>query len=161
MHTQETWKNIEGFDGYQISSLGRVKSVKFGKERILKPRKNNCGYLRVGLCEDGKQEWYLVHRLVANAFIPNSNNLPEVNHIDKDRTNNKVDNLEWCDSTYNNRYSLSKPVNQFTLDGRFIRRWECMNEIQYQLGFRQGHIWSCCQGIRKSAYKYIWRYAHN
>ena len=167
MHTQETWKNIEGFEGlYEVSNLGRVKSVERidsnnhpVKERILKPGKKKEGYLFVILCKDGKHKWYSVHRLVSNAFIPNPNNLPEVNHINEIKTDNRVSNLEWMTSKDNVRYSKAVAVNQFTLDGRFIRTWDCMNEIHIKLGFDCGSICKCCQGKSKSAYKYIWKYA--
>ena len=156
----EEWRDIEGYEGfYQISNLGRAKSLKFGKERILKPRKERNGYLCVGLYEDGKVKNHKIHRLVANAFLPNISNLSEVNHIDEDKTNNKVDNLEWCDRIYNVRYSQAVAVNQYTLDGKFIRTWDCIIEVQYQLGFNNGNIINCCQGKRKSAGGFIWRYA--
>ena len=113
---EEIWKPIKGYESlYEVSNLGRVKSLKWGKERILRTDKSNNGYLRVVLCKDGKKKKYLVHRLVCESFLPNSNNLPEVNHKDENKTNNKVDNLEWCDRTYNNRYSQSVAVNQYTL----------------------------------------------
>lgn len=155
----EVWRPIEGFEClYEVSNLGRVKSFWFNKEKILKPNKTKWGYLYVVLCKDGRKKNYNVHRLVANAFLPNIDNLPEVNHIDEDKTNNRVDNLEWCDKTYNIRYSQSVEVNQFTKDGRFIRTWDCINEIQNQLGYNTGHICKCCKGKLKSAYGFIWRY---
>ena len=168
----ENWRDIEGYEGfYQVSSLGRVKSlgrwvsakgdsVKFIKERILKPRKNPKGYLQVVLYNGEKVKSYYIHRLVGKSFLPNSNNLTDVNHIDENKTNNRVDNLEWCDRTYNIRYSQTKPVNQFTLDGKFIRRWDCMKDIKYSLGFSDGYICDCCKGKHKSAYGFIWRYAN-
>lgn len=167
----ENWRDIEGYEGfYQVSNMGRVKSlgrwvntkgdsVKFNKERILKPVKDKDGYLIVGLNKGGSKKMHKVHRLVLNAFIPNPNNLPEVNHIDEDKTNNRVSNLEWMTSKDNTRYSQAVAVNQYTLDGKFIRRWECMVDIQYQLGFNHGYICHCCKGKYNSAYGFIWRYA--
>ena len=102
---QEIWKDIIGFEGvYEISSYGRVRSVKSG--RILSTSKcGGCrGYLSVCLSKNGKRYGKLVHRLVAEAFISNINNLPEVNHLDEDKTNNRVDNLEFCDHKYNMNY---------------------------------------------------------
>ena len=103
----ERWKNIFGYDGaYQVSDLGRVRSKKYGDWMVLKNRKTNCGYLRVMLCKDGNQKNYLVHRLVAQAFIENDNIFNnEVNHKDENKENNRVDNLEWCTSQYNNTYN--------------------------------------------------------
>lgn len=113
---KEIWKDIQGYEGiYQVSNLGRVRSVdrvvihKDGvkhlyRGRVLKPHYNTSKYLAIGLHYNGISNTYLVHRLVAQVFIPNPNNLPEVNHIDEVITNNKVDNLEWCTSEYNNNY---------------------------------------------------------
>lgn len=98
----EIWKEID--DRYSISNLGRVKSNYANKERILKPYKNHYGYLMVDLRSPNNRKTISVHRLVAIAFIPNPNNLKEVNHKDEDKTNNCVDNLEWCDTKYNCNY---------------------------------------------------------
>lgn len=162
----EEWRDIKGFEGYQISSFGRIKSLEkidylghHRKEKILKPSKTKDGYLKVALCKDGEKKSYYIHRLVGNAFLQNPYNLPLINHINEIKTDNRVENLEWCDSTYNVRYSQAKPVNQFTKDGKFIRRWDCINEIQYQLGFSNGHIIKCCQGKLKSSYGFKWFYA--
>lgn len=103
----EKWKDIFGYDGmYQVSDLGRVRSIYSGEWRVLKGGKNSKGYLSVGLCKDSKQKSILVHRLVANAFIPNSDETKTIiNHKDEDKTNNRVDNLEWCTVSYNNTYN--------------------------------------------------------
>ena len=101
----EIWKNIQGYEGlYQISNLGRVKSLHYNKEKILKPNKYGAGYYGVALSKNNKHKRYSIHRLVAIAFIPNPNNLPQVNHKDEDKTNNRVDNLEWCTNEYNMNY---------------------------------------------------------
>lgn len=104
---QEKWKDIFGYDGmYQVSDLGRVRSKKYGRWKMLKPRKTNCGYLRVMLCKDGNLKNYMVHRLVAQAFIENDNIFnDQVNHINEDKTDNRAVNLEWCDCRYNNTYN--------------------------------------------------------
>ena len=123
MTEEEIWCPIRGYEGiYEVSDQGRVKSIGYGKERILRPGRNTCGYLLVGLRKNREQKWYLVHRLVAQAFIPNPDNLPQVNHKDENKTNNSVQNLEWCDRKYNCNYGtrnqrISKPVLQFTKDG--------------------------------------------
>ena len=103
----EVWKDIEGYDGaYQVSDLGRVRSLKYGKVRVLRPVNNGKGYLVVHLKRDGSQKNFLVHRIVAQAFIPNNDESKnQVNHKDENKENNRVDNLEWCDNRYNNTYN--------------------------------------------------------
>lgn len=157
----EEWKNIDGFEGYQVSNFGRVKSLannKSRKEKILKTKKRNNGYLEVSLNKDGKQYFRLIHRLVCAAFVKNPDNLPQVNHIDENKENNNVDNLEWCTPQYNVDYSKSKQVNQYDLNGNYIKTWKSVKEIERQLGYSQGNITQCCNGKRKSAYNYYWRY---
>ena len=96
------WKDIKGFDNYEVSTEGQVRNITTG--HILKPRDNGRGYLEVGLHTNKKRTHKYIHRLVAEAFIPNPNNKPEVNHIDEDKTNNSVNNLEWLTHKENNNY---------------------------------------------------------
>lgn len=112
MEQEEIWRDIEGYEGlYEVSNLGRVRSSdsynSLGrlhlKGRIRKPVVVR-GYLRVELCKEGKGKWFYVHRLVAHVFIPNPEGLPEINHRDENKTNNLVDNLEYCDRKYNCNY---------------------------------------------------------
>lgn len=104
---EEVWKDIKGYEGkYQVSNLGRIKSLSYrntGISKILVPKINK-GYYEIGLYLNGIRKMFFVHRLVALTFIPNPNNLPQINHIDEDKTNNCVDNLEWCTQAYNNIY---------------------------------------------------------
>ena len=112
----EEWKSISGYEGlYEVSSYGRVKRLKISyirkngimvhkPELILKPNYFSGGYFRVGMYKNKTFKYYLIHRLVAQAFLPNPDNLPEVNHKDEDKSNNRVDNLEWCDHKYNMNY---------------------------------------------------------
>ena len=100
----EIWKNIEGYEGkYQVSNLGQVKSM-IGQEKVLHPKKHRNGHLQIGLHKDKKRKTMYIHRLVAQAFIPNPDNLPCVNHKDENPSNNNVDNLEWCTQKYNCNY---------------------------------------------------------
>lgn len=102
---EEIWKDIEGYEGlYKVSNLGRIKSFYHGG-KIMKPDVSNHGHLRVKLSKSGKLKRYLVHRLVARAFIPNSENKPQINHIDADPTNNSVDNLEWSTQSENIKHA--------------------------------------------------------
>ena len=168
MNENEVWKDIKGYEGhYQVSDKGRVKSVKFGKERILKPVRDTKGYLAVQLCKNGEIKRCFVHRLVAQTFIQNPNNLPHINHKDEDKTNNSVQNLEWCDSKYNNNYGThnqrvaekrSKPVLQYTLDCEFVKEWKSQSDVERNLGYSQRNISACCRGKYKSLYGYVWKY---
>ena len=169
---KEIWKPILNYEGlYEVSNWGRVKSLKFGKERILKPGTNKYGYLIVILCKNGKVKSFSVHRLVAEAFLPNPHNYPCVNHKDECKTNNNVNNLEWCTYTYNNNYGTKierisknrdtskyfKPILQYTLDGVFVREWKSIAEAGRN-GFNQGHITDCCRGVRKTHKGFIFKY---
>lgn len=164
----EIWKDVKDYEGlYQVSNLGRVRSLKFEKERILKPGINGRGYFYVNLWKNGEYKQYRVHRLVAQAFLTNSNNLPEVNHRDEDKTNNKVENLEWCDRKYNHNYGTinqriaekcSKQVLQYKKSGEFVKEWKSTMDVQRNLGYAQSSISACCLGKYKSAYGFIWAY---
>lgn len=111
----EEWKDIEGYEGiYQISNLGNVKSLKYHKEKRIKSNKNRNGYLKIGLILNGKRKHISIHRLVAKAFIPNPNSLPEVNHIDGNKENNKVENLEWNNRKQNSLHAYKTGLRQVT-----------------------------------------------
>ena len=154
----EIWKDIKGFEGkYQVSNYGNVKSLNYnrtGKERLLKQNIDKYSYHNIHLYSYGKDKRFLIHRIVAEAFIPNPDNLPYVNHKDENKHNNHVDNLEWCTQLYNLNYgsrnerirkSLSKKVYQYTIDGKFVKEWESAMECGRN-GFNQQNIVSCCRG---------------
>ena len=170
----EIWKDIEGYYGlYQISNLGRVKSLNYrrtGKEKILKQAKTKLGYLFVFLKhKQEKAKPYYIHRLVAEAFIDNPNNLTEINHIDEDKTNNASSNLEWCTRLYNINFGTRNERSRIsrTNDIKRSKQVLCVEtgkiypstkEVQRQLGFRQGNISKCCNGKGKTAYGHTWKY---
>ena len=183
----EIWKDIEGYENkYQISNLGRVKSLylinrqaTIPREKILSPGHNLQGYLFVTLSKNGKLSKHLsIHRLVAKHFIPNPNNYPVVNHINGIKTDNCVENLEWCTQKYNIQQSykngqqkptwkgktgklspLSIKINQYDLDNNFIKKWDCLRDVQRELNIFASDISKCCKGVKKTAGGYRWRYA--
>lgn len=175
---EEIFKDIEHYEGlYQISNFGRVYNVKRGK--FLKPIKINTSYLLVGLSKDGKVKKYLLHRLVATAFLENKLQLPQVNHINEVKTDNRLENLEWCDNKYNNTYGTKiqrmlqnsnfkatreksgkpkKVVLQFTRQGEFVAEYSSIKEAEKQTGISNAHISECCNNKRNHAGNYLWRY---
>lgn len=173
---QEIWEDIKGFEGYyQISNLGNVKSlcrvVKRGKnykpvnERILKPYYHD-GYPEVVLSINGNPRTFSIHRLVAEAFIPNPNKLPIINHKDENPSNNRVDNLEWCTYSYNLAYNDArvkaavpkrKAIRQYTKDGVFIKEWSHARDAAEALKLNKRAIYECCKGRCKTSGGYIWK----
>ena len=179
---EEIWKDIEGYEGlYQVSNLGRVRSLdkvlpcnvngimttRVRHGLIRKPHIGQTGYHYV-LLRDGKRcKNYRVHRLVADAFIPNPQNLPEVNHKDEDKSNNRADNLEWCSSSYNHCYGttieraaskIHRAVCQFDKNDRLIREFVSVTEAAKAVGTSTTQISGCCKGKTKSAKGYRWKY---
>ena len=110
------------------------------------------------LQKDKKKKVYMVHRLVAQTFIPNPNVLPQVNHLDENKQNNNVSNLEWASCKENIRYSQSKKVNQHNKAGQFIKSWACITEAADKLNIQITNISACCKGKIKTAGGYIWEY---
>ena len=181
----EIFKDIKDLEGkYQVSNIGQILSLNYhqtGKSKLMTPVEDKDGYLRVGLCKNGKTKNFLVHRLVAEYFLPNIDNKPQINHkiegdegkktnivyLNEDGTvDEKKSTIEWVTSKENNNYGTrtkrlakaqSKPVLQFTLDRKFVREWESFSECGRN-GFCPSHICKCCQGKRKSHKGYIWRY---
>ena len=161
---KEIWKDVVGYEGlYQVSNLGRVKSI-YKYKKILTPRPRNT-YLRVSLSKNGKATNYSLHRLVAQAFLPNPTKLPEVNHKDENKQKNEVGNLEWCTKEYNMKYgtwknlraiSVAKPVAQYDLNGNFIKRWNSIKDAKITL--KINNIPAVCKGKANKAGGYIWKY---
>lgn len=180
---KEIWKNVVGYENcYKVSNLGNVKSIDrkviskrgyciFKKGIYLKKCKDKYGYEYVLLSKNGIYKHMTIHRLVAIAFIPNPDNLPQVNHKDEDKTNNKAENLEWCTSKYNNNYGThnkragesnkngkrSKKVYQYNLQGDLINIWPSTMECDRN-GFDSRNVSSCCRGKIKRYKSYKWSY---
>lgn len=167
---KEIWKDIEGYEGcYQVSNFGRVKSLMYGKEKILKLEKTNKCYFRVALCKNGKVKRYFVHILVCKAFLPNPDNLPFVNHKDENQSNNFANNLEWCDRKYNNNYgNHNKKVSESLINHpKFSKKLLCIetgvvyqstHQAERDLGLSRGCVSKACRGIYKKVSGFHWRY---
>ena len=167
----EEWKDIPGYEGfYQASTEGRVRNKRTG--RILRP--GTCGrrgnYQQVGLMKNGKRKWHRVHGLVWLTFNGPVPEGMEINHINQNVKDNRLENLNLLTHTENIRWGDGierrarahfKKVRQYSVSGRFIREWESVKSIEEQTGWRRGFIANCCRRLShfKTAYNYIWRYA--
>ena len=168
----ECWREIAGYPKYFISNIGRVKSEKTkrgGSHIIMKQQLDKDGYRKICLCKGNVKRDFFVHRLVAFAFVPNPLNYPVINHIDENKRNNNVYNLEWCTVQYNTLYNginfkraefRKRPIKQISKCGAVIKIWDSRVEIEKTTGYSGGNITSVCQGNRKSANGYKWEYAN-
>ena len=174
----EIWKPINGYEGlYEVSNLGRVKSlarihimpngaVMKHSEKILVAVDDGKGYLRLHLSKDGKVKSFRVHRLVAQAFIQNSNDFPTVNHIDGNKKNNVMDNLEWCTQAENIAHSYSTVLKtknypkavKATDEFGNVHHFTSQCDAARRTGIAQQNISRCCLGKNKSAGGYVWQY---
>lgn len=180
-YSNEIWKPVKGYEGcYEISNMGRVKSLlKTSRSVIMSPSKNLQGYYNLSLFLHGKMRRHLVHRLVAEAFIPNQDNKPQVNHKNGNVIDNHVENLEWVTAKENMQHAFhvlkrkpnkpqlgkfgkldpyAKAVKMFSKDGMFIKQFDCMLDAERELNIRSTNIAATCRGKRPSAGGYKWEY---
>ena len=173
----EIWKPVVGYEGlYEVSNLGKVKAIKWHRgeeEKEMKPYTTYKGYLRLRLTKNGKGKQFQIHRLVAEAFIPNPENKPYIDHINTDRTDNRVENLRWVTNKENCNNPISKqnysksnkdktavPILQFDKNMNFIKKWESMTDAETSLGIKSRLSEYCGNKYgRKTAGGFIWRYA--
>ena len=163
---EEQWKRITGYDNYEVSSHGRVRSLNYkktGEIRLLKQNTDGDGYFQVGLCKNGKRKQKKIHRLVAKEFIPNPNNYSEVNHINENKHDNRVENLEWCDRKQNINHGTRTERSAKAQEKRVkcIETGEIFDsayDVKRKTGLSQSHINECCNGKRKTCGKLHWQY---
>ncbi len=180
---EELWRDIFGYEGlYQISNWGNVKSLNYnhtGKEKTLAKKNHKSGYITVTLCKNGKHKNKSIHVLVATAFIPNQENFPCVNHIDGDKSNNFVGNLEWVTHSQNTRHAIksglrtdsnmrgvigsanknSRSVIQYTTSGELVKIWSCVSDAARYYCCKPCTITNCTKGRIKTCKGYIWKMA--
>lgn len=174
----EIWKDIiitkhnitHDFTGlYKVSNFGRIKSLNFknsGIEKIMKFKTKEKGYKFICLYKNGVRHWLHVHRIVAEAFIPNIYNKPDVNHKDTKKKNNEATNLEWVTKKENMEHASNEglinttAVYQLNLEGKILRKWDSITEAERKLKINNASICSCCSGKYKTAGGYIWKYTN-
>ena len=162
----EEWKDVVGYEGlYQVSNFGNIKSL-FRYKRQLKPVIRN-GYESVKLCKNKNAKFVSVHRVVAEAFIPNPQKLPIVNHKDENKQNNCVENLEWCTNVYNINYGNAqekkaqkffRSVRKFSLEGEFLKEYPSIKAAAKETGLPHSSISFCCSGRYHTSGGYKWKY---
>lgn len=168
----EIWKPIIGYEGlYEVSSWGRIKSLNYmhtHRAFIMPLQKRKDGYIQINLSKNGKAKRYYVHRLLMTAFSPEKSKIyKEVNHKNEIKSDNRLENLEWCDKSYNVNFGtrndraskkLSKTILQYSLNGELIAEHKSSYEIERKLGFNRSNISSCCHGRQLTSYGYKWVY---
>lgn len=174
---KEIWKDIKGYEGlYMVSNLGRIKSIdrtviQQGREqkysgRIIQPYVNNSGYLMVSISRGNNKKRFTVHYLVASAFIPNPHNFPQINHINENKLDNNVSNLEWCSIKYNINYGtctyrraikMGKGVARYKKDGQLVDMYYSIHEACRKTGIARASISSCLKGRMITAGNCFWK----
>lgn len=163
---KEEWKDIPNYEGlYQASNLGNIRSI-YRYKKIIKPYIDKDGYYRIRLYKNKKGTYKGVHKWVAETFIPNPHNYKEINHKDENKTNNRIENLEWCDNWYNIHYgtaierqtkSRSKQIGKYLLDDTLVEIYESISDASKENDIPISNIYKVLIGERKTAGGYIWK----
>ena len=176
MKLRKLWHSVRGYEGlYQVSNFGEIKSLSrwkhlpngkytVSKEKLLSPAQiGKDGYKFVYLTVDGRSKRFYVHRIVAEAFLPNPNRLPFVNHLNGIKFDNRPENLEWCSRSENTKHAArvlgvgnTRKIAQYDKRGNYIRTWANAYQVQEELGINHGNINSCVNKHRKTAGGYRW-----
>ena len=173
---EEISKDVDGYEGrYKVSNTGKVigtRKFKSPSRKYLVQVEDKYGYLRVCLFKNGKRTNALVHRLVANAFLPKVSGKEQINHLDENKKNNRLENLEWVDKRENSNYGTRnarisksklntncKKVIQFDKNLNEVMVWPSICEVKRKLGYETAAISRCCLGKQETSYGYIWRHA--
>ena len=179
---QEIWKPVKNYENlYEVSNTGKIKSLSYNHcktQKIMKPTINSAGYYKVELYKNGKSNIFYVHRLVSESFIENPNNYPCVNHIDCDKTNNNVYNLEWVTYKQNTKHAIKnglftpaplkgkhgkynpncKSILQYDTNGNFIKLWYSATEAAKFFNCKSELICACLRGRNKTSKGFMWKY---
>ena len=168
LSSKTEWREVKEYSNYEINKLGEIRNKK--SQKILKPRDNNGGYQYVNFKINGKNKNFAVHRIVANAFIPNPNGYTEVNNKDYNKKNNCVDNLEWVSSSQNKQHSYlkqeniksrGKAVNQYTKEGIFLKTFDSVSDAAKELGCCVAAISNCCLERTKTSQGFRWSFVES
>lgn len=163
---EKEWRTVIECDKYEVNQFGEIRHKK--RKQILKPRPNRSGYEYVNFSINGQHKNFAIHRIVANAFIPNPNGYIEVNHKDYNKSNNCVDNLEWITSSNNknhaykkikNRITRGKEVEQYTKTGEYVKTYDTVSDAAKAMGCCVSAISNCCLGRTKTSMGFQWRFS--
>jgi len=179
----EIWRKVEGYSHYHVSTLGRFRSYKWGRTKILKFDTHAHGYLRITFCDNNKPKKYPCGRLIGLAFVNNPENKPQINHEDGIKTNNDPNNLTWCTQGENNSHAyrnglhkgtafgkygvdshgITRTVDQFTMGWIFIKRFYCIADAARELNVHGRGIQAAASlnSRKKSSCGFRWKYADN